>query len=145
MNTRLVRSRTNVMLGGVCAGLANYLSLDPTLVRLFFVLLALASGTGVLIYLLLWLVIPAEDAVQPPSGDLGDRAGQVRDEFVSAVSKPNPNAAKWIGIGLIIAGGLFLLDNLHLPWLHWASRDLLWPLLLVLAGGVLLYRTLRKE
>lgn len=145
MNTRLVRSRTNVMLGGVCAGLGSYLGLDPTLVRLFFVILALASGSGVLIYLVLWLVIPAEDAPQPTSGDLSERAGQVRDEFVSAVSKPNPNAAKWIGIGLIIAGGLFLLDNLNLTWMNWASRDLLWPLLLVAGGGVLLYRALRKE
>lgn len=57
---RLYRSRSNVMIGGVCAGLADYFNLDPTVVRLIFVLLALLGGHGVLIYLILWLVVPLQ-------------------------------------------------------------------------------------
>lgn len=57
---RLYRSRSNVMIGGVCAGLADYFNLDPTVVRLIFVLLALLGGHGVLVYLILWLVVPLQ-------------------------------------------------------------------------------------
>ncbi len=57
---RLYRSRSNVMLGGVCAGLADYFNLDPTIMRLIFVLLALLGGHGVLVYLILWLVVPIQ-------------------------------------------------------------------------------------
>lgn len=60
---RLYRSRTDTMLGGVCAGLAKYFNLDPTVVRLIFVLLFILAGQGLLIYLILWLVVPLEPAV----------------------------------------------------------------------------------
>lgn len=59
---RLYRSRTDTMLGGVCAGLAKYFTLDPTVVRLIFVLLFILAGQGLLIYLILWLIVPLEPA-----------------------------------------------------------------------------------
>lgn len=59
---RLYRSRTDTMLGGVCSGLAKYFSLDPTVVRLIFVLLFLLAGHGLVVYLILWLVVPLEPA-----------------------------------------------------------------------------------
>ncbi|HEY4692816.1 MAG TPA: PspC domain-containing protein [Bellilinea sp.] len=59
---RLFRSRTDTMLGGVCAGLAKYFTLDPTVVRLIFVLLFIMAGQGLLLYLILWLVVPLEPA-----------------------------------------------------------------------------------
>lgn len=56
---RLTRPRSNRMLAGVCAGLANYFNIDPTIVRIIFVLLALPGGVpGTLAYLLLWVLIP---------------------------------------------------------------------------------------
>lgn len=49
------------MVAGVCAGLANYLGVDPTIVRLVFVVLTIFSmGTGALIYLVAWAVMPEE-------------------------------------------------------------------------------------
>lgn len=57
---RLYRSRTERMLEGVCGGVAQYLGVDPTLVRLAFVAFSLAYGSGLLIYLLAVLVIPLE-------------------------------------------------------------------------------------
>ena len=58
----LVRSRRNVMLGGVCGGLAQWLGWDPTLVRIGYVLVSLFSAAfpGVLVYVILWLVMPKE-------------------------------------------------------------------------------------
>lgn len=59
MDNRLVKQ--NGMLTGVCGGLAAYLKIDPTLVRLVFVLLAMPGGLpGVIPYLLLWLIMPSK-------------------------------------------------------------------------------------
>jgi phage shock protein C len=55
---RLLRSSTDKKLGGVCAGLADYLDMDVTLVRVLWVLVVLCGGTGILLYLILWLVLP---------------------------------------------------------------------------------------
>jgi len=57
---RLMRSQNDQMLGGVCGGLAQYLKLDPTLVRIAFVLFSLAGGSGVLVYLVLLLLMPLD-------------------------------------------------------------------------------------
>ena len=57
---RLTRSRTNQMVGGVCAGLGNYLNVDPTAIRLIFILLVLLGASGILIYLILWIIMPLE-------------------------------------------------------------------------------------
>ncbi|HEY3344418.1 MAG TPA: PspC domain-containing protein [Anaerolineaceae bacterium] len=55
---KLYRSQTGKMIGGVCAGLAEYFDLDPTLVRLVFVLLLFTPLHGLLLYLILWLITP---------------------------------------------------------------------------------------
>ncbi len=56
---RLYRSNQDCMLGGVAGGLAEYFNVDPTIMRLLFVLLALVSGgTAVLLYLILWIIVP---------------------------------------------------------------------------------------
>ncbi len=57
---RLYRSRTDRMIGGVCGGLGKYLNIDPTIVRLIFVLALLLGGHGLLVYLVLLLVVPEE-------------------------------------------------------------------------------------
>jgi phage shock protein C len=53
------------MIAGVCGGLGGYLRIDPTLVRVFFVVLALGNGIGVLLYLILWIVLPREGEGEP--------------------------------------------------------------------------------
>jgi phage shock protein PspC (stress-responsive transcriptional regulator) len=60
---RLLRPRDGIMIAGVCAGFARYLGLDVTLVRLAWVLLVPLGGTGLLAYVICWVVIPQEDAV----------------------------------------------------------------------------------
>jgi phage shock protein C len=58
MERRLYRSRNDRTLAGVCAGIAEYFGWDPTLVRLAWVLLTLLGGSGILLYLIMWLVVP---------------------------------------------------------------------------------------
>lgn len=57
---KLYRIPSEGMIGGVCAGLAEYLNADPTVIRLVFVLLALAGMSGVLIYIIMWLIVPVK-------------------------------------------------------------------------------------
>ena len=56
---RLTRSN-NKMIGGVCAGLAEYLDIDPTIVRIVWVLMVLFAGFGILLYIILWLIMPKQ-------------------------------------------------------------------------------------
>ena len=60
---KLYRSRDNVMLAGVAAGLADFLDIDPTIVRLIFAFSIFLGGTGLLVYVVMWMVVPeAPDA-----------------------------------------------------------------------------------
>ena len=61
---RLLRSRSNRMIAGVCGGLADWLGWDPTLVRILYVLISIVSAAfpGLLVYLILWLLMPERDA-----------------------------------------------------------------------------------
>lgn len=56
---KLSRSN-NKMIGGVCAGIADYLGLDPTIVRIVWVLMLFFAGFGILLYLILWIIMPKE-------------------------------------------------------------------------------------
>jgi phage shock protein C len=58
MEKRLVRSTHDKKIAGVCAGLATYFGIDPMIVRVAFVILALMGGPGILLYIVLWLVMP---------------------------------------------------------------------------------------
>lgn len=70
---RLYRSRTDVMIGGVCSGIAKYFEVDPTAVRLAFVLLLFAGGGGLWIYLVLWIIMPLEPQESENVVDVAER------------------------------------------------------------------------
>jgi phage shock protein C len=57
---KLYRSKTNRKLAGVCGGLAQYFNLDATLIRVLFVALAVLGGSGLVIYLAMWILVPKE-------------------------------------------------------------------------------------
>ncbi len=63
---RLYRSLRQRMIGGVCGGLGEYLAIDPTLIRVLFVLAAIFGGHGVLLYLILLLLVPIEPEITAP-------------------------------------------------------------------------------
>ncbi len=128
----LYRSRSDSMVAGVCGGLGQYLAVDSTLVRLFFVFLTFYHFLGVWAYLVLLLVMPLA-----PEG---------MEEASSPIPlKDNPKATKLIGSGLLVLGTLALISNLPFPWLTWMSFNNLWPVLIILAGVVLLIRVFMVE
>jgi phage shock protein C len=138
MDRRLYRSKTDRMLGGVCGGLGIYLGIDPTLIRILFFILIFGGGSGFWIYLLLWALIPEEGEAQ--SRDFRRRIRSMGDDFATSISQPNPKAGLIVGSGFILLGLFWLVEQLHLDWLWWWDFDILWPALLIIAGGVLLYR-----
>ena len=68
---KLVRSTTDKMIAGVCGGLAAYFGIDTVIVRILFVLFGLAGGPGVLLYIILWVVMPEDTSgmTTPPPTD----------------------------------------------------------------------------
>ncbi len=60
---RLYRDDSDKILGGVCGGLANYLRVDPTIVRIVFAVISFGAGTGILLYILLWAILPSKSLV----------------------------------------------------------------------------------
>ncbi|TFH31920.1 MAG: PspC domain-containing protein [Anaerolineales bacterium] len=146
---KLVRLRSEAMLGGVCAGLGAYLRIDPSFVRLFFILLAFAEGVGVGVYLVLWLLLPRESVqegqamdatIRENASEMAERARNLGSEMSQGFDGAHPQLPMVIGGALVILGIAFLIDNLNLVWLAWFRLELLWPVLLILAGAVLLIR-----
>jgi phage shock protein C len=155
MENRLYRSTTDKILGGVCAGLGRYFHIDPTLVRLFFVILTVAGGFGPLVYVILWIILPPEGHTTPlgqgdqfNKAEFKERAGMMRDDLVGAVSAPNKNVVQIVGIGLIIGGAFLVLRQIDVPWLNWMNNingSVIWAALILLTGVALLVRGTRGE
>jgi len=103
MKTKLYRSTTDRMIGGVCGGLGSYLAIDPILIRLFFVLLTLAGGSGVLIYLLLWILIPTGEqeltagATRSGTEAFAERARSLGDDMRASIQNGNPQSVGYTG------------------------------------------------
>jgi phage shock protein C len=64
---KLMRSSRDKKIGGVCAGLADYFDLDPTIVRVVWLLAIFFAGTGFLVYVVLWIVLPLAPLASPPA------------------------------------------------------------------------------
>lgn len=120
---RLTKSRQDRMIDGVCGGIARYAGIDPTLVRLAFLLLVLFKGIGVLLYVAGMILMPAAP----------------RDETAaesSEIVRRRTNTRFW-GILLVIVGIVWLMSNLGwMWWMNWwgVSWELGIPVLLILAG-----------
>lgn len=150
MNSKLYRSRTDYRIAGVCGGLGAYLEVDSSLIRLFFILLTISGGAGVLLYLLLWVLIPyPEQTGLTPSErfesgvqELADQARSLGETPGSGTANEHQRSALAIGLALVVLGLFFLAQHLGVWWPRWPSGDLVWPVLLIIAGAALLWRRL---
>jgi phage shock protein PspC (stress-responsive transcriptional regulator) len=149
MTATFVRSRDNVMIGGVCGGLGAFLGISPTYVRLFFLFLIFGNGIGVLLYLLLWIVIPLDGQVQTAnlannvqngSQEIAAQTRAVGQDLRELVHSTQSKIGLLVGGAMILAGILYLLSNLHWIALNWIDFDLIWPLILIFGGLALLFR-----
>ena len=124
----LRRSRDDRVIAGVWGGLGRHFGIDPVILRLVFVVLLLAGGSGILLYVVGWIAIPEErpgDALGAPVRE-GERVG---------------GGAEVIGIVLVALGGFFLLREAF-PDVF--DSDYVWPVLLIVIGLVVLARAAKR-
>jgi phage shock protein C len=143
------RSSTNKVVAGVCGGLAEKLVIDPVIVRLIFVLLAVFGGGGILAYIILWIVLPERpwsDAYASKSRETSSESNgenqswQPQDAYYKETQVPDPNASKTqliAGTILIALGGLFLVAA-FIPRINVYD---LWPVALIVIGLFILRPT----
>lgn len=131
MAKRLYRSRNDKMITGVCAGVAEYFDIDPTLARLGFILLSFAGGSGILAYIIASIVIPEAPANQGYENDVYNENG----EKVNVDPDQTQKKTKLIvGVGLIGLGGLMFMDNIF--W--WIDKGTIWALAIIAIGAFML-------
>jgi phage shock protein C len=156
-NHKLYRSAKQRVIGGVAGGLAEYFDIDPVIVRLVFVIVALAGGGGLLVYIILWIVLP-ENTAQKYSFQDTQPGFRPAEPFVKE-DPPASGSTEWKesntssfqepfkyagrekrtggligGLVLITVGCLFLVDR-FVPSIDFGD---LWPILLVVIGAVVI-------
>lgn len=133
----LLRSKTNRLVGGVCAGIGDYFDIDPTLIRIIFVLITLFGGSGLLLYLVLWLIIPSD---KKSKVSVKENAEEIKEEAKDIIEKGKYYAKKdegryVFGLMLALIGVLFLLENFNIFRIEQIFK--LWPLvLIIIAFGI---------
>ena len=138
MQPRLMRSESEKMIAGVCGGLAQYLGVDPVLVRLAFLVLIPAGGVGLPLYFILMIIMPSEaDADLTHSEIVEKNLEGLGDTISSGVerSRQHPNGPAIAAALLIIMGFYFLFQNFG-----WINGSIIWPLALILLGIFMLVR-----
>ncbi len=154
MSEGISRSRQNRIFGGVAAGLGEYLSIDPIVIRVLFVVSVLLSGIGILLYLIMWIVLPEEKFTF--DNNYGNSSKPTEDEAAKSSNNANTGAeninftfhqerkknGKLIfGIILIIIGMFFLGVEIF-SFLNFAD---LFPVILIGAGIMLLWKSKNKR
>ncbi len=144
---QLVRSRDDRWIAGVAGGISRYLAVDPLMTRLVFIVLGI-SGVGPLVYLVLWLIMPCDAKISvsnnspsPMAAWPPDPAGEIPVRTMRP-GHPAPLGGQrkgTLGMILIIIGVFLFLSNL-MPWIH----PYVIPILLMIAGGVLIRRATMK-
>ncbi|EGW40744.1 PspC domain-containing protein [Desulfosporosinus sp. OT] len=151
MTERLYRSAREKMLGGVCGGLADYFSVDVTLVRLIVLVATFAGGVGFLAYLAAWAIIPVNPVDQhgrteQHNRETGDAVREIESDIVLTTKgldrhENHEKRTKFAG-GILVTLGVFFLLERVLP--YWFDMSKMWPLLLIIIGLAIIWRGGRK-
>ena len=120
MDKRLYRSNTNKVIGGVCGGLGEYFELDPVLIRILAVLSVFAYMTGLLAYIVAWIIMPVRPLDEP-------------------APEPRYKGSSWNkylpGI-ILIAIGVILLMRIYSYYFDWGA---FWAVMIILIGLALIF------
>ena len=164
MNRRLYRCRHDQRVAGVASGLAEYFDIDPTIVRLLFIVSIFFGGLGLLLYIAMAIVVPLEPetgiVTGAPAG--GDPTAEATGETTGEA--PAPSSSGWhatvpanhrharrgtgqaslvFGAILILFGSLALVDALLPAWAD--GGRFLWPAFIVGIGALLVATAVRRE
>src|SRR5438045_4852270 len=150
MSGRLERSRVNRVISGVCGGIAEYLDIDATFVRVVMVILAFPFGVGILIYFVLLFLMPnpgeatpfvrSSTIDQPTAVDPAAPATPVSPRVVDPMVVERRRNG--IGLLLVAVGVVFLLGNMGaFRFIDW---HYIWPLVLIALGVYLVAQRTRR-
>ncbi|NLP44072.1 MAG: PspC domain-containing protein [Peptococcaceae bacterium] len=125
MDKKLYRSNRNKVLAGVCGGIAEYFEIDPTIVRIIWLICTLPGGIGLIAYIICWVAMPAKatDYVSPFEEQQHQTAGD------------SEKSKRILGIALIVIGATFLLDRFFL----WFDLNIIIPLGIIIVGLIILF------
>lgn len=149
INKKLYRNQNESIFAGVCGGLADYFDIDVTLVRIIFVILTIGGGSGVLLYLILWLVIPnkegsiinneTEENIKDFTKNVGKKVKSVAKQIDKEV-KVEKRQGSFLGLILMFFGVILLINKISPIVIRW---DYVWPITMIVLGGYLFYGKLR--
>jgi phage shock protein PspC (stress-responsive transcriptional regulator) len=105
---QLLRDQKRKILGGVCAGIGNYFSIDPVWIRLFFGLLAFAYGLTILVYIVMWIVVPGSYDLDET--DMGKK--MFRDPERKVIGGVSGGVAAFFGMDIVAVRLLFVLFSI---------------------------------
>lgn len=136
----IYRSEDNKIMGGVCGGLGEYFNLDPNVIRVIFVLLAVFGGSGFLIYIILWIMLPSKSQANLGKNhlkenlrEMKEKVSQFAHDFKNSAKSDNKQDSKNLFAFIaILLGIIFLLQNFGFGDLFNLSR--LWPVILIALG-----------
>ena len=145
---KILRSIDDYMVAGVCGGLADYFNIDSSLIRIIFILLILCGGGGVLIYFILWLVIPKEDGeeieinreekIKEFAKDVKSKAKSMAKEIKKDTKiKKSGKKINVLGVVFVLIGIVAIWNQISPMVINW---DFFWPGLLVVMGVLILFR-----
>lgn len=138
---QLFRSETNRVIGGVAGGIGEYTDIDPTIIRLTFALLSIFGGSGLILYLVLWIIVPTESSVTRSSDPIRENIDEIKGRtknFVASMKVEDRGKNRHLGsIILIFLGLILILKNFGF---YDVDLGKLWPLLFILLGVLLLRR-----
>ncbi|HEX8923294.1 MAG TPA: PspC domain-containing protein [Patescibacteria group bacterium] len=143
MIRKLERKPEEGIIAGVAAGIADYLQIDPTLVRIIFVLMSFGGGGGVIFYVILWLAMPKtgsekETSVKEFADEIRDKAETAANELRITKSKHSKgNNGNFFGVILILLGVIWLWNQIMPMTIKW---DWLWPIVLIIAGVMMIFK-----
>jgi len=136
---RLQRSSKDRVIAGVCGGLGEYFDLDPVLFRLLFVVVTLIGGSGVLVYIILWLVIPEDtDTKGSTEETVSKNVKEMKKTGEKVVNRLHTDQGRLlIGVLLLLVGIFFLVDNFI------SIRQFFWPAMIILAGIIVIIKGIK--
>ena len=137
MNKKFYRSKQDKVFGGVAGGIADYFDIDPVIVRIVFVLSALGWGVSILIYIILWIIIP--ESPEPYKIKTPEDIEVEADYFAKIHAdkeKKRTNMRIIFSVFLIIIGMTWFLGNIF----DFISFHHVWPLVLIALGILILIK-----
>lgn len=136
MNKKLMRSRTDVELSGVCSGMAKYFDIDVSIVRVLWVISALLGGAGLGVYIIFAIIIPKE----PIEVEVDDRYEEYDEDFKKDDTTRDERNKTYLAIGLIFVGIMIGFERIVPD----GAFQYIWPVALI-GGGVLLLSRKKSE